>query len=107
MALRCGIVGLPLTGKTTLFNLLTGQEMEISHFYSGKTQANEGIAHIPDERVDFELFISPQKTTYAQLEVIDIPGLAFRGASKRRGNRQQLFKRHSGSGHHCSCPPGF
>ncbi len=85
MALRCGIVGLPLTGKTTLFNLLTGQEMETSNFYSGKTQANDGIAHIPDERVDFlSRMYHPKKTTHAQLEVIDIPGLV-RGASKGEG----------------------
>lgn len=85
MALRCGIVGLPLTGKTTLFNLLTGQEMEISNFYSGKTQANDGIAPIPDERIDFlSRMYHPKKTIYAQLEVIDIPGLV-RGASKGEG----------------------
>ncbi|MEG2657732.1 MAG: redox-regulated ATPase YchF, partial [Clostridiales bacterium] len=85
MALSCGIVGLPMTGKTTLFNLLTGQEMEISNFYSGKTHANEGIAFIPDERVDFLAdMYHPKKKTYAQLEVIDIPGLV-QGASKGEG----------------------
>ena len=92
MALSCGIVGLPLTGKTTLFNLMTGLDMEISHFYSGKTQANKGIAHIPDERVDFlaDLY-HPKKTTYAQLEVIDIPGLV-QGASKGEGSGNSFLE---------------
>ena len=67
MALSCGIVGLPLTGKTTLFNLMTGLDMEISHFYSEKP-ANKGIAHIPDERVDFWQICTIRKTTYAQLK---------------------------------------
>ncbi len=92
MALSCGIVGLPMTGKTTLFNLLTGQEMETSNFYSGKTQANEGIAFIPDARVDFltEMY-KPKKKTYAQLEVIDIPGLV-QGASKGQGTGNSFLK---------------
>lgn len=92
MALSCGIVGLPMTGKTTLFNLLTGQEMEISNFYSGRTQANEGVAFIPDERVDFlAQMYKPKKTTYAQLEVIDIPGLV-QGASKGEGTGNSFLK---------------
>lgn len=92
MALSCGIIGLPLTGKTTLFNLMTGLEMEVSHFYSGKTQANKGIAQIPDERVDFlaELY-HPKKKTYAQLEVIDIPGLV-QGASKGEGSGNSFLE---------------
>lgn len=92
MALSCGIVGLPMTGKTTLFNLLTGQEMETSTFYTGKTHANEGIAFIPDKRVDFLAdMYKPKKKTYAQLEVIDIPGLV-QGASKGEGTGNSFLK---------------
>lgn len=83
--LSCGIVGLPTTGKTTLFNLLTGAHVEKSQFFSGKTDANIGVARVPDSRIDFlsKLF-KPRKTTYAQMEVIDLPGLV-RGASEGQG----------------------
>jgi GTP-binding protein YchF len=80
MALSCGLIGLPLTGKTTFFNLLTGAQLTTSAFSSGKTAASTGHAVIPDRRVDYlSAMFKPKKTTYAQLEIIDIPGLT-RGA---------------------------
>jgi GTP-binding protein YchF len=80
MALSCGLIGLPLTGKTTFFNLLTGAQLTTSAFTSGKTTASTGHAIIPDRRVDYlAAMFKPKKTTYAQLEIIDIPGLT-RGA---------------------------
>lgn len=83
--LSCGIVGLPTVGKTTLFNLLTGAHVEKSQFFSGKTEANIGIAKVPDRRIDFlSKLYRPKKTTYAQMEVIDVPGLV-RGASQGQG----------------------
>lgn len=83
--LSCGIVGLPTVGKTTLFNLLTGAQVQKSQFFSGRVDANVGIAKVPDTRIDFlsELY-KPKKTTYAQMEVIDLPGLV-RGASQGKG----------------------
>ncbi|MCR4962677.1 MAG: redox-regulated ATPase YchF [Firmicutes bacterium] len=85
MALSCGIIGLPMVGKTTFFNLLTGAGVETSAFFSGKTAANTAHALIPDERIDFlsEMF-KPKKTTYAQVEMIDVPGLV-RGSSQGQG----------------------
>lgn len=75
MALTCGIIGLPLVGKTTLFNLLTKGEEEISN-YSGRTKANVRVAEIPDRRLDFLADIyHPQKVVPAVLEVTDVPGL--------------------------------
>lgn len=92
MALTCGIVGLPLTGKTTLFNLLTGLSKETSRFYSGKTAANEGITQVPDQRVDFlTAMYQPKKKTYAQIDVIDIPGLV-RGASRGEGTGNSFLR---------------
>ena len=80
MALSCGLIGLPLTGKTTFFNLLTGSQLTTSAFSSGKTAASTGHAFIPDTRVEYlSATFKPKKTTYAQLEIIDIPGLT-RGA---------------------------
>ncbi|MCL1974896.1 MAG: redox-regulated ATPase YchF [Firmicutes bacterium] len=83
MALSCGLIGLPLTGKTTIFNLLTGAQLATSAFSSGKTAANIGHALIPDQRVDYlSTMFKPKKTTYAQLEIIDIAGLSFGGGSE-------------------------
>ena len=83
--LACGIIGLPMVGKTTFFNLLTQARADISSFYSGRTEANQGTARIPDERIDFlSGLYRPRKTTYAQLEIIDVVGLV-RGASQGQG----------------------
>lgn len=77
----CGIIGLPMVGKTTLFNLLTGTRKEISKFSSGKTESNQGLAAVRDRRADFLANLyRPRKTTYAKIEFIDVPGLV-RGAS--------------------------
>lgn len=91
MALTCGIIGLPLVGKTTLFNLMTNAEAETSKFFSGKTEANVGTAWVPDARIDFlsELY-KPKKTTYAQIELTDVPGLV-QGASQGQGIGNQFL----------------
>ncbi|MBQ3111912.1 MAG: redox-regulated ATPase YchF [Firmicutes bacterium] len=90
MALSCGIIGLPTSGKTTFFNLLTGSQAETSAWGSGKTTANDGHAYVPDERLDYltEMF-HPKKTTYAQLEIIDVPGLV-KGAYQGKGGNDFL-----------------
>lgn len=73
--MKIGLVGLPLTGKTTLFNLLTQSKIDTGS-YSGKTQTNIGMARVPDERVDFlSSLFNPKKTTYAQIEFVDVAGL--------------------------------
>lgn len=91
MALTCGIIGLPMVGKTTFFNLLTGAGAETSAFFSGKTSTNTGHAYIPDERVDYlARMFKPKKTTYAQVEIIDIPGLV-RGASQGQGSGNEFL----------------
>lgn len=75
MALTCGIIGLPLVGKTTLFNLLTQSEAETSAF-AGRTKTNVRTAVIPDPRLDYlAALYHPRKVTPATLEVIDIPGM--------------------------------
>ncbi len=63
---------MPVVGKTTIFELLTDTRERISG--AGKT--NTAIARVPDERIDFlSARFKPKKTTYAQLELVDIPGL--------------------------------
>ncbi len=91
MSLTCGLVGLPLSGKTTLFNLLTKANAETSSFLTGKTETNRGTAFIPDERIDYlsNLYL-PRKTTYAKIEYVDVPGLKKEGDTGRRGANQFL-----------------
>lgn len=66
--MRIGIVGLPQVGKTTVFQALTGSTAEV------------GVARVPDERVDkLSAMFSPRKTTYAQLELVDLPSFPLSG----------------------------
>jgi len=69
--LTCGVVGLPMSGKTTLFHLLTDSKVE-----SNKPAANTATAWVPDSRVDYlSSIFRPAKTTYAQVMLSDLPGL--------------------------------
>ncbi len=90
--MKIGLIGLPTTGKTTLFNLLTHSDKEISAFSSGKTETHVGTARIPDDRVDFlrEMY-NPRKTTYAAMELTDLPGLV-KGASAGKGAGNQFLE---------------
>lgn len=80
--MKIGLIGLPLVGKTTLFNLLTDSDAEISEFLSGKTESNFGMGKVPDLRIDWlsDLF-KPKKTIYAQIEITDLPGLTHDSAT--------------------------
>jgi len=89
--MNIGLIGLPSVGKTTLFNLLTGSNIEVTGFSQGKVEAHVGIAKIPDERIDFlSKMYNPKKTTYATIEVIDVPGLV-RGSSQGKGVGNQFL----------------
>ncbi|MBL9030894.1 MAG: redox-regulated ATPase YchF [Phycisphaerae bacterium] len=79
--MEAGIVGLPYTGKTTLFKALTGQAVDPS----GGVKPNVGVVQIPDPRLDIlARHIPTKKITHAQLKIVDIPGLV-RGSSKGEG----------------------
>jgi len=89
--MKIGLVGLPSVGKTSLFNLLTGADEEVAGFTTGKVEANLGIARIPDERIDFlSKMYEPKKTTYATIEVVDVPGLVS-GSSTGLGVGNQFL----------------
>lgn len=90
--MKIGLTGLPTVGKTTFFNLLTHLDLETSTFSSGKTEAHIGTAKIPDDRIDFlSAIYKPKKTTYATLELIDLPGLV-RGSSAGMGMGNQFLE---------------
>ncbi len=72
--MEAGIIGLPLSGKTTIFNALTGLNASTASYTGGKKQLNLSEIEIPDARVDklAEIF-KPKKKTYATILVKDIP----------------------------------
>ncbi|MBI2203354.1 MAG: redox-regulated ATPase YchF [Candidatus Rokubacteria bacterium] len=75
--MKIGLVGLPKSGKTTLFNLLTGSQVATSRYDTGRTELHTGIARVPDERVDrLTAIFQPKKTTFATFEVVDLAGIA-------------------------------
>jgi ribosome-binding ATPase len=85
MAIQAGLIGLPQSGKTTIFNAITGATA--AGFGGG--EMNRAIINVPDNRIGplVELY-RPAKTVYATLEVVDIPGLqAGSTAEGGRGNR--------------------
>ncbi len=90
--MKIGLVGLPLVGKTTFFNLLTHAHAETSNFASGKVASNMGSAKVPDRRIDFlSHMYRPKKTTYAMIDFIDVPGLVS-GASTGKGSGNQFLE---------------
>ena len=74
--MRLGIIGLPNSGKTTIFNALTGSDYPTEPFSSGQLEVHTAIVNVPDARVDrlSEVF-KPKKTTYATVQYTDIGGL--------------------------------
>lgn len=84
--MEIGLVGLPLVGKTTFFNLLTGTGRPTG--VPGETRVHVGSAPVPDRRIDFLTTVyRPAKVTYARLDVRDIPGLDLRGGDRAAGVR--------------------
>ena len=75
MALEVGIVGLPNSGKTTLFNALTRAGAEITAYASVTDKPNVGMATIADERLPrLAALVSARKVTPAAIRVVDVPG---------------------------------
>ena len=74
--MKIGLIGLPKSGKTTLFNLLTGSNVPTSRYDGGRAELHTGVARVPDPRVDrLSALFSPKKTTYATFEVVDLAGI--------------------------------
>jgi len=85
MALQVGIIGLPLVGKTTVFNALTAAGAESAAYTKASTKPNIGIARVPDARLEtIHQFIETDKIVPATIQVVDVAGLV-RGASTGQG----------------------
>jgi len=75
--MRIGIIGLPNSGKTTIFNVLTGGSAPTAAYAGGTFQVNTAIVNVPDARVDtLSNMYNPKKTIYARVEYADIAGLS-------------------------------
>lgn len=75
--MKLGIIGLPKTGKTTLFNALTGMSAKTSHFSGPSQQVNVGVAKLADPRLDFIFHLeSPKKMVPLAVEYVDVGGIS-------------------------------
>ena len=83
--LKCGIVGLPLSGKSTVFNVITRAGAEVKPYAGGRTEPNRALVSVPDKRFDklVEIF-APKSEKPAEVEFVDLAGLS-RDASKGAG----------------------
>ncbi|MBM2886334.1 redox-regulated ATPase YchF [Chromobacterium phragmitis] len=91
MSLKCGIVGLPNVGKSTLFNALTKAGIEAANYPFCTIEPNVGIVEVPDHRLaELAKIINPQKIQPAIVEFVDIAGLVA-GASKGEGLGNQFL----------------
>lgn len=91
MALKCGIVGLPNVGKSTLFNCLSNAKAQAANFPFCTIEPNVGTIIVPDERLNkLSDLVKPQNIVPTTVEIVDIAGLV-KGASKGEGLGNQFL----------------
>jgi GTP-binding protein YchF len=91
MALKCGIVGLPNVGKSTLFNCLSNAKAQSANFPFCTIEPNVGTISVPDPRLEkLETIVNPERVVPTTMEIVDIAGLV-KGASKGEGLGNQFL----------------
>ncbi len=91
MGIKCGIVGLPNVGKSTLFNALTKAGIEAANYPFCTIEPNVGVVAVPDPRLDkLAEIVKPQRVLPTTIEFVDIAGLVA-GASKGEGLGNQFL----------------
>lgn len=91
MSLKCGIVGLPNVGKSTLFNCLSNAKAQSANFPFCTIEPNIGTISVPDPRLErLEEIVHPERVVPTTMEIVDIAGLV-KGASKGEGLGNQFL----------------
>lgn len=89
--MKCGIVGLPNVGKSTLFNCLSSAKAQSANYPFCTIEPNVGMVNVPDYRLEkLEELVKPERVVPANVEIVDIAGLV-KGASKGEGLGNQFL----------------